>query len=175
MPRLAEEGLGAVGGKRARNNLGSQLEHLIGVEPGRIYHNGIGGCREGSDPTLAVARVAFLHVLQDIAVYNRRPALPQLPQPPFGPRLGACRDKKLNGCPGADGGADVAAVEDGATRSVSFWGRRRMGRKIPLPFEQGSADFRDRGDHRGGLCDLFGQEGGIGEGSRVDPPRRGCR
>ena len=36
MPRLAEEGLGAVGGERARNNLGSQLEHLIGVEPGRV-------------------------------------------------------------------------------------------------------------------------------------------
>jgi hypothetical protein len=164
-----------VGGERARNNLGSQPEHLIGVEPGRIYRNGIGGCREGSDPTLAVARVAFLHVLQDIAVYNRRPALPQLPQPPFGPRLGACRDKKLNGCPGADGSTDVAAVEDGATRSASFGGHRRMGRKVPLPFEQGSADVRDRGDHRGGLRDLFGQEGGIGEGSRVDPPCRGCR
>ena len=36
MPRLAEEGLGAVGGKRARNNLRSQLEDLIGIEPGRV-------------------------------------------------------------------------------------------------------------------------------------------
>src|SRR5207237_7757143 len=131
--------------RRARSNRGSGLERPVGVGPGRVKRSGIGGGRDGSDTTLAVARVAFLHVLQDIAVYNRRPALPQLPQPPFGPRLRACRDKKLNGCPGADGGADVAAVEDGATRSVSFWGRRRMGRKIPLPFEQGSADFRDRG------------------------------
>src|SRR5436305_12159843 len=131
MPRLAEEGLGAVGGERARNNLGSQLEHPIGVEPGRIYRNGIGGCREGSDPTLAVARVAFLHVLQDIAVYNRRPALPQLPQPPLGPRPGACRDKKLNACPGADSGADIAAVEDGTAA-----GRRRMRRELTLAVKQ---------------------------------------
>src|SRR5205807_3862675 len=117
----------AVGGERARNNLGSQPEHLIGVEPGRIYRNGIGGCREGSDPTPAVARVAFLHVLQDIAVYNRRPALPQLPEAPLGPRLGARRDKKLDRRVGADGGADIAAVENRAAKRS-----RRMGRKVPL-------------------------------------------
>src|SRR5690349_11582743 len=125
------KGLGAVGGSRARNNLGSQLEHPIGVEPGRIYRNGIGGCREGSDPTLAVARVAFLHVLQDIAVYNRRPALPQLPQPPLGPGFRACCDKKLNACLGADGGSDIAAVEDGTAV-----GRRRMSRELTLPVEK---------------------------------------
>ena len=50
-----------------------------------------------------------------------------------------------------------------------------MCRKFPLPIEQGGAHFRDRGDDRGGLRDLFGQEGGIGEGSWVDPPCRGCR
>src|SRR3981189_3663216 len=83
-------GANAVGGERARNNLRGQPERLIGIERRRIDRNGIGGCREGSAPTPAVARVAFLHVLQDIAVYNGRPALPQLPGAPLGASLAAC-------------------------------------------------------------------------------------
>src|SRR5712672_1825019 len=125
-------GANAVGGERARNNLGGQLEHLIGIERRRIDRNGIGGCREGSDPTPAVARVAFLHVLQDIAVYNRRPALPQLPEAPLGASLGARRDEQLDRRVRADGGADVAAVEDRAPERG-----RRMGREIALAVEQG--------------------------------------
>src|SRR5205823_3935522 len=54
-PRLGSGRLVAMGGERALNNLGGQLEHLIGVESGRVYRNGIGGCRERSDPTPAVA------------------------------------------------------------------------------------------------------------------------
>src|SRR5205085_6937292 len=108
--------LSAAGGEGARNNVGGLLEYLIGIEPGRIYRNGIGGCREGSDPTPAVARVAFLHVLQDIAVYNRRPALPQLPEAPLGARLGARRHEQLECRVRADGGADIAAVEHRAAK-----------------------------------------------------------
>jgi len=157
-----------VGGERARNNLGGQLENPIGVEPGRVYRNGIGGCREGSDPTLAVACVAFLHVLQDTAVYNRRPALPQLPEAPFGSRFGAGYNKQLNRRIRTDRGTDVAAVEDGAAG-----GSRRMSREIALPFEQGGAHLRDRRDDRGGLRDRLGQQSGGIEGSHIDPPRGG--
>src|SRR5215213_5272519 len=100
-----------IGGEGARDNVGSVLEHLIGIEPGRVESDGVGCCREGSHPTHAVARVAFLHVLQDIAVYSRRAALSQLPEAALGPRLGAGRDEQLDGRLGAYRGADVAAVE----------------------------------------------------------------
>ena len=85
-----------MGGERARDNVGGLLEHLIGVEPGRIDGHGVGSRRERRDPTPAVARVAFLHVLQDIAVYSRRAALPQLLDPPLGARLRAGGDEQLD-------------------------------------------------------------------------------
>src|SRR5205807_2035525 len=151
-PRRISLGLTAVGGERALNNPGSELEGLIGIEPGRVYRDGIGGCREGSDPTPAVARVAFRHVLQDIAVYNRRAALPQLPQPPLGARLGARRDEKLNRGIGAHRRADVAAVEHGPLS-----GTGRMSGKIALECEQCRAHARDRRDHRRGLGHLLTQ------------------
>src|SRR5207248_1684296 len=56
----------AASGKGAGNELGDLLEHLIGIEPGRIDDDGVGSRRERRHPTLAVARVAFLHVLKDI-------------------------------------------------------------------------------------------------------------
>src|SRR5258707_1153696 len=103
----------------------------------------------------AVARVAFLHVLQDIAVYNGRPALPQLPGAPLGASLAACRDEQLDRRLGADGGADVAAVEHRAARSGSPGGCRRMRRELALPVEQCRADRRNRRDDRRGLGDLL--------------------
>src|SRR5580700_7532716 len=112
----------AVGGKCARDNIGSLFQDLVGIEPGRIQDNRIGCRGERGNPTLAVARVAFIHVLQDIAVYNRRAALPQLPEPAFGARLRARGDKELQIGVGTDGGADIAAVEHGAPSF--FFGRQ---------------------------------------------------
>src|SRR5260370_35645865 len=109
--------LAAIGGKDTRDNVGSLLEHLVGVEPCRIDRNGIGRCRKRSDPTQAVARVAFLHVLQDILVYSRRAALPQLFDPALGARRRAGRDKQLHRGIGADHRADAAAIDNRASRA----------------------------------------------------------
>ena len=170
--------LTAPGGKRTRDNLGGPLEHLIGVERRRVNHFGVGGCRERCDPTQAVARVAFLHVLQDIAVYRRGAALPQLPHPPFGPRLGAGGDEQLHGRVGAYDRADISAVEYRAighrARAASAGGRR-VGREIALEREQRRADLRDRGDDRGGAGDVLGEQPLVGEEGGIDAPRRGER
>src|SRR6266571_8728583 len=119
--------LAAIGGKGARDNVGGLLERLVGVEPCRIDRDGIGGCRERSDPTPAVARVAFLHVQQDILVYSRRAALPQLFGPALGARLGAGRDKQLHRGIGADHRTDIAPVDNRAAPR-----RYRVRREIAL-------------------------------------------
>jgi len=119
-----------VGCKRAGDNVGGLLQHLIGVEAGRVDNHGVGGRGERGDPTHAVARVAFLHVLQDIAVYSRGAAPPQLLHPPRRARLRTCGNEQLHRSVGADGGADVAAVEHDAAG-----GWRRMGGEVALQLQ----------------------------------------
>jgi hypothetical protein len=80
--------LGAAAGKRTRDYVGGPFECLIGVEPGGVDDDRIRRRRQRSDPTRPVARVPFLHVLQDILVYSCRAALPQLPEAALGARLG---------------------------------------------------------------------------------------
>src|SRR3954452_15842094 len=99
--RLFAPGTLPLGGERTRYKLGGLLEGLIGVEPCRINRFGVGSRRERSDPTQAVARVAFLHVLQDILAYSGGGAAPRLPPPPLGARLGAGGNKQLHGGTGA--------------------------------------------------------------------------
>ena len=100
----------------------------------------------GARPAPAVARVAFLQILQDIVVYSRGAAAPQLLDPPRGARLGAGGDEQLHDPrPG--------------TRPCRCRGRRAP-RRAPAPAgarrnraarpSSARADLRDRGDHRGG-------------------------
>src|SRR5262249_35514624 len=84
-------------GARTGDKVGGRFEHLIGVEGRRIDRHSVGCGGERSNLTQAVARVAFLHVLQDVVVYSRRTALPQL----FEASRGACfhtgGDEQLHG------------------------------------------------------------------------------
>src|SRR5262249_4629621 len=139
-PADAKE-LTAASGQSARYNVGGPLEYLVGIEPRRIDRHGVGSGQQRRDPTPAVARVAFLHVQQDVAVYGRAPAPPQLPEPATGARLRARGDEELDDGVGTDRGANVATVEHGARRAA-----RRVRGEIALHREERGADAGDRGD-----------------------------
>jgi len=67
-----------------------------------------------------VARIASLHVLQDALVYSPRALGLQLFESPHRSRLERGRDEDLGVGLGADGGADVAAVEHRAV-AITRW------------------------------------------------------
>ena len=60
----------------------------IGIERGRVEHDGVvGAASSGAVRRAAVARVAFLHVLQDALVYSPDAARLQLLESALGPGL----------------------------------------------------------------------------------------
>src|SRR6516162_2632211 len=127
----------------ARDKAGDALEDGVRVERCRIDNRSIGRRDQRGGPTLDIARVAFLQILQDIFQYNCGALLPQLREPAPGALLSAGGDEQLYLGHRTDDRRDVATVEDRTLGGL--WG---MGREIPLQIEQGTTDAGNRGDYR---------------------------
>src|SRR5271170_7515880 len=102
--------------KRTRDQVADALEYQIGVERRRVDDDSIGRRHQRSRPAPAVARVAFIKILQDVLVYSGSALFAQLLDPADGTRLGAGGDIQLHIRLRAYDRADVASVEDRAAR-----------------------------------------------------------
>src|SRR5215472_10758268 len=154
----------------ARDKAGDALEDGVRVERCRIDNRSIGRRDQRGGPTLDIARVAFLQILQDIFQYSCGALLSQLREPTPGALFGAGSDKQLYHGGWTDDRADVAAVKD---RSLGWlWG---VGREIPLQVEQRTADAGKRGDHRSRRRDRFAPQAWVREQPRMDKAGSPCR
>ena len=87
-------------------------KNLIGVQVAGIQLIGVFGRLQRRDGAVSVARVAFLHIRENAAMYSVEAPFPQLFKTPFGADLDAGGDEQLGVGVGADHGADVAAIEN---------------------------------------------------------------
>ena len=79
----------------ARDKAGDALEDGVRVERCRIDNRSIGRRDQRGGPTLDIARVAFLQILQDIFQYSRGALLSQLREPAPSTLLDAGSDEQL--------------------------------------------------------------------------------
>src|SRR5689334_20580143 len=143
-----------------------RVECLIGVHRRGVKQKCVGSRLERGHRSLAVARISFLHVLQDGCIYYRDAAFLQLFQAPLGSCFNRSGDKKFGVGVGADDRAGIAAIKDGAARTAG-----RVSSEIALECQQRFTHRWDDSDLGGRGGDFIGAERRVrqhaGRGFRV--------
>ena len=142
------------------------LKRRLGVERGRIEHDGVLGRDQGRRGAAFVALIALDNLGEHGGVIGRFALRSQLQGAARGAHFGARRDKYFGASLGTDYGANIAAIKNGAAGPA---------RKTALEFDERRTDLGDCGDNRRRFRHLAAAQQSFVETGERKAPRGGNR